>query len=52
MADRAPSGRSRFNSKPRGTVKPTGKGRPPTGGGTRKPHRKGPPSSGRRDKKR
>ncbi|MFN0072179.1 MAG: DEAD/DEAH box helicase [Chloroflexota bacterium] len=33
-------------------AKPGGKGRPPTGGGTRKPHRKGPPSSSRKDKKR
>lgn len=30
--------------------KPGAKRRPPTGGGTRKPHRKGPPSSGRRKK--
>jgi ATP-dependent RNA helicase DeaD len=38
--------------RPKTGGKPTGKGRPPTGGGARKPHRKGPPSSGRRDKKR
>jgi superfamily II DNA/RNA helicase len=49
-ADGAPK-RARVD-RPKFSGKPTGKGRPPTGGGAHKPHRKGPPSSGRRDKKR